>query len=110
MDRSCRRVRFACPRQIVGANLLLDLVQGGDRVERLIRVGGLDVSGVVDFSARMRPALRVSARLGMAGGACIGAGAGEGSGALRTMALLTAPRSINVDAGAGVGVGTATPS
>jgi hypothetical protein len=42
------------------------------------------------------------------GGACIGSGAGEGSGTLRTMALLTAPRSMNVDAG--VGVGTAAPS
>ena len=38
------------PRQIVVANPLLDLVQGGDRVERLIRVGGLDVSGVVSMN------------------------------------------------------------
>lgn len=47
------------PCQSVVANLLLDLVQAWDRVERLIRVGGFDVPGIVDFSARMCPALRV---------------------------------------------------
>ena len=45
--------------QAIVADLLLDLVQRGDRIECLIRVDRLDVASVVDFSARMCPALRV---------------------------------------------------
>lgn len=48
-------------RQAIVANLLLDLVESGYRVQCLVGLCRLDIPGIEDFSARVRPALSVLA-------------------------------------------------
>lgn len=45
--------------QAIVANLPLDLLESGDRVQCLVSLHRLDIPGIEDFSARVRPALRV---------------------------------------------------
>ena len=47
------------PIQAIVADLLLDLVQSGDRIECLFGLRRLDILGIKDFTARVSPALRV---------------------------------------------------
>jgi hypothetical protein len=44
--------------QAIVAGLLLDLIQSGDRMRRLVDFRRLDFSDIKDFSACMCPALR----------------------------------------------------